>query len=49
MIGRLIEIGSYCGKEMNVEKVKVMGISRQLSPVQITVNKKQLENVGCKV
>ena len=31
--------------EMNVEKTKVMRISRQPSPVTITINQKQLENV----
>ena len=33
--------------EMNVEKTKVMRISRQPSPVTITVDQKQLENVKC--
>jgi hypothetical protein len=37
MTGRLIEI--CCGMEMTVEKIKVICISRQLSPVQITVKK----------
>ena len=31
--------------EMNVEKTKVMGISRQPSPVTIMIDQKQLENV----
>jgi hypothetical protein len=31
--------------EMNVEKNKVMRISRQSSPVQILIDQKQLENV----
>jgi len=31
--------------EMNVEKTKVMRISRQPSPVQIMIDQKQLENV----
>jgi hypothetical protein len=47
MAGRLIEIESCCGMEINMEKIKVMCISRQLSPVQITI--KKIENVGCKV
>jgi ABC-type cobalamin/Fe3+-siderophores transport system ATPase subunit len=34
MIDRLIEIQSCYGVEMNVEKTKVMRISRQPSPVQ---------------
>jgi len=33
--------------EMNVEKTKVMRISRQPSPVTITIDQKQLENVKC--
>ncbi|GFG34922.1 hypothetical protein Cfor_12802, partial [Coptotermes formosanus] len=31
MTGRRIEIGRYYGMEMNLEKTKVMGISRQPS------------------
>ena len=33
--------------ELNVEKTKVMRISRQPSPVTITIDQKQLENVKC--
>jgi hypothetical protein len=33
--------------EMNVEKTKVMKISRQPSPVTIMIGQKQLENVEC--
>ena len=33
--------------EMNVEKTKVMRISRQPSPVTIMVGQKQLDNVEC--
>ena len=47
MINKLIEIGSCYGMEMNVEKTKVMRISRQPSPVTIMVDQKQLENVEC--
>ena len=47
MIDKLIEIGSYYGMEMNVEKTKVMRISRQPSPVTIMIDQKQLENVEC--
>ena len=47
MIDKLIEIGSCYGMEMNVEKTKVMRISRQPSPVTITIDQKQLENVEC--
>jgi hypothetical protein len=35
MIDRLSAIERYCGMEMNVEKTKVIKISRQSSPVQI--------------
>ena len=33
--------------EMNVEKTKVMRISRQPSPVAIMIDQKPLENVEC--
>jgi hypothetical protein len=33
MIDKLIEIGKCCGMEMNVEKTKVMRISRKPFPV----------------
>jgi len=33
--------------ETNVEKTKVMRISRQPSPVTIMIDQKQLENVEC--
>jgi len=45
MIDKLIETGRYYGMEMNVEKTKVMRISRQPSRVTITIDQKQLENV----
>jgi hypothetical protein len=45
MTDKLIESGRCYGVEMNVEKTKVMRISRQPSPVKITVDQKQLENV----
>ena len=47
MIDKLIEIRKCCGMEMNVEKTKAMGISRQPSPVTIMIDQKQLENVEC--
>ena len=47
MIDKLIETGRYYGMEINVEKTKVMRISRQLSPITITIDQKQLENVKC--
>jgi hypothetical protein len=45
MIDKLIEIGRCYGMEMNVEKTKVMRISRQPLPVKIMTDQKQLENV----
>ena len=47
MIDKLTEIGRYYGMKMNVEKTKVMRISRQPSPVTIMIDQKQLENVEC--
>ena len=47
MNDKLTEFGSYYGMEMNVEKTKVMRISRQPSPVIIMIDQKQLENVEC--
>jgi hypothetical protein len=38
MIGKLIEIGRCYGMEMNVEKTKVMRISRQPLPVKIIID-----------
>jgi len=43
MIDKLIEIGRCYGMEMNVEKTKVMRISRQPSPVTNMIDQKQLE------
>jgi hypothetical protein len=45
MIDRLTEIGRCYGMEMNVEKTKVMSISRQTGAVHIMIDQKQLENV----
>jgi hypothetical protein len=42
---RVTEIARCYGMEINVEKTKVMKISRQLSPVHITIDQRQLENV----
>ena len=47
MIDKLIETGRCYGMEMNVEKTKVMRISRQPYPVTIMIDQKQLENVEC--
>jgi hypothetical protein len=38
MIDKLTEIGRCYGMEMNVEKTKVMRISRQQSPVTIKID-----------
>jgi hypothetical protein len=45
MIDKLIEIGRCYSMEMNVEKTKVMRISRQPFPVKIVIDRKQPENV----
>jgi hypothetical protein len=45
MIDKLIEIGRCNGMDMNIEKTKVMRISRQPFPVKIMIDQKQLENV----
>jgi hypothetical protein len=45
MINTLIEIARCYGMEMNVEKTKVMRISRQPFPVKIMIDQKQLQNV----
>jgi hypothetical protein len=45
MIDKLNEIEGCYGMEMNVEKTKVMRISRQPFPVKIMIDQKQLENV----
>jgi hypothetical protein len=45
MIDKLIEIGKCYGMEMNVEKTKVMRISRQSLQLKIMIDQKQLENV----
>ena len=45
MINNLTEIGGCYGMKMNVEKTKVMRISRQSFPVKIMIDQKQLENV----
>jgi hypothetical protein len=42
---KLTEIGGCYGMEINVEKTKVMRISRQPFPVKIMIDQKQLENV----
>jgi hypothetical protein len=41
----LIEIGRCNSMEMNVDKTKVMRISRHLSPVTIMMGQKELDNV----
>jgi hypothetical protein len=44
MINRLMAIVRFYGMEMNVEKPKVMKISKKPYPIQITIDKK-MENV----
>jgi hypothetical protein len=44
IIHKLTEIGRCYGMEMNVEKTKLMRISRQPFRVKIMVDQKQLEN-----
>jgi hypothetical protein len=44
MFDKLIEIGRCYGMDMNIEKTKVMRISRQPIPVKIMIDQKQLEN-----
>jgi hypothetical protein len=41
----LDEPGRCYGMENNMKQTKAMGISRQLSPVQIMIGQKQMENV----
>jgi len=45
MTDKLTESGRCYGMEMNVEKTKVMRISRQQFPVKIMIDQKQLETV----
>jgi hypothetical protein len=45
LIDRLTEIGRCYRMEMNVEKTKIMNISRQPSPVQTVIDQKQLQNM----
>jgi len=44
MTDKLTEIGRCYGMEINVEKTKVMRISRQPFPVNIMIDQKQLAN-----
>ena len=46
MIDELIEVGRCCGMEMNVEKTKVMRISRQPAPVTIMIGQKTTGKCG---
>jgi hypothetical protein len=45
MNDRQTEIRKCYGMEVNVEKTKLMRISRQSSPIQITIDQKQPKNV----
>jgi hypothetical protein len=46
MIDKLIEIGRCYGMEINVEKTKVMRISRQPLTVKIIIDQKQTTECG---
>jgi len=45
MIDKLTGTRQCYGLEMNVQKLKVITISRQPSPVQIIIDQKQKENM----
>jgi hypothetical protein len=45
MIDKRMEIGGCYGMEMNVERTKVMTISRHPFPVKIMIDQKKLGNV----
>jgi hypothetical protein len=45
MVDRLIEFGRRYGREMNVDKTKVMRISRQPYPIKNMIDQKQFENL----
>jgi hypothetical protein len=45
MTDKLIEIGKCYGIEMNMEKTKLMKISRQPFPVKLMIEQKQMDNV----
>ena len=45
IINKVIETGRCYGMEINVERTKLMRISKQPFPVQIMIDQKQLENV----
>jgi hypothetical protein len=44
-IARLIDVQTCYGMKMNVEKTKVMRISRQTSTLLIMLDQQQLENL----
>jgi hypothetical protein len=46
MVDGLTEIGRRYGMEMNVEKTKVMRISRQQFPIKIMIDKKTIGECG---
>jgi len=45
MIDKIIEIGRCYGMEINVEKTKVMRISRKSFPLKIMIDQKQLQDL----
>jgi len=46
MIDKIIEIGRCYGMEMNVEKTKVIRISRQPTPITIMIDQKKTGECG---
>jgi hypothetical protein len=46
-IDKLTEIGRCYGMQMDMEKTKVMRISRQPTPVTINIDQRQPEKVKC--
>jgi hypothetical protein len=47
IIDKLIEVRRIYGMETNVEKTKVMRISRKPFPVKLMIDQRQLEHVEC--
>jgi len=46
MVESLIEIGSCCGMEINLEETKVMKMPKQPSHAQIIIDQVQPKSVG---
>ena len=45
MMNKLVETGTEYGMEINIEKSKVMRISKREEPLKINVDNRELENV----